>query len=154
MAHGLPDYYRGVDIAYQALAELIVRPKYGSATPAIASKNVTANDETSIVSVSGKGMLYGGLLYLTPVASQKNDKPYLYCDGSKLSNLSFLTMSDLYISVAYSQAFYNLKYDDANKIYSAAICPYLTFESSFEVAYEETHGNTPMVYVRALYAII
>ena len=29
MASGLPDYYRGVDVAYQALSEMIVRPKYG-----------------------------------------------------------------------------------------------------------------------------
>jgi len=154
MAHGLPDYYRGVDIAYQALAQLIVRPKYGGAQNAQANVTVTPNAETTLVSVSGKGVLYGGCVFLDHTSTQLASTVRLYVDGAQLSFLSFYTLNKHNIHEPRSTSVYLLKYDNTEFIYTVGISPDITFESSFAVKYQENEGATPVVYCDLNYALI
>lgn len=154
MAHGLPDYYRGVDIAYQALAQLMVRPTYGAARTAYGSKVVTASAETELCSVIGAGLIYGGVIYLDHTASQRQAKPWLYIDGQNLGQLSLQWLYKWNVLHPTSLPFYLLAYDDAEYKYAVGLSPGFTFESSFKLAYEEFDGATPTVYYSIQYALI
>lgn len=154
MARGLPDYYRGVDIAYQALSELIVRPKYGGAIGTFGTKQVTASDNTSLVSVSGKGMTYGAYVHLDHDQTQKDSKIQLYIDGNQLVRKSWQTLYDY--NIGYARAFPVVLnwFDDVGFIYSASVSYGLTFETGVEIIYEEAHARTPIVAYSLIYALI
>jgi len=154
MSHGLPDYYRGVDIAYQALSELINRPKYGGAQRTAGSVAVTANDTTQLISVSAKGMIYGGYLFLDHTATQKNSIFILKVDGNIIGYLSADGGNAYNINIEHNSPVYLRKYDDTNFIYCMALSHGITFETSFTVEYEEKHGGTPTLSYRVVYAVV
>jgi len=154
MASGLPDYYRGVDIAYQALAQVTNRPKYGGALELYGSVVVTANFTTGLAEVSGKGMIYGGLVYLDPTATQASGIPGVIVDGNVIAGITFTRMNKYNVSKSWAYPLYLLSYDDVNFVYSCAASYGITFESSFKLVYNEAEGATPRVYYDFVYALI
>lgn len=154
MASGLPDYYRGMDLAFQALAELIVRPKYGAALLESGQIAVDANAETSLAAIAGKGMTYGGVVWLDDTNSQANAQVRLKTDDVNLSNLSFLRMIDYGIKNPRSWPVTINTYNQTDFIYSVGISYGVTFESKLEIAYLEANGRTPTVHYRLVYTLI
>lgn len=154
MAAGLPDYFRGVDIALQALSEVIVRPKYGGIQSVSGHGTVGANIETLLAEVSGRGMLYGGFLRLEYTSSQKNGAFYLYVDGEWPGLASFEELNKFGITVEHSYPVYIRKYDDTSFIYCVAVSHGITFESSFKLTYVEADSTTPEIWYRVIYALI
>lgn len=154
MTSGLPDYYRGVDIAFQALSEVTNRPKYGGAILAWGSLAVTASVQNTLVGISGKGMIYGGAVWLDYTLTQANSQVWLGIDGYTVTNLSFLRLSDYNILKARSWPVSLLKYDGVSFIYSVGISYGVTFETELVLAYYEQHGTTPTVHYRLVYALI
>ena len=154
MARGLPDYYRGVDIAYQALAQMIVRPKYGAASEVITVLVVTANTENEMVSVSGKGMVYGGSLYLASSSSQRLSLTILEVDGSVINTTSFTTSAFYSLTRENSSPIYLMAYNEVDFRYSVGISAGITFETGFRVLFTEEHGNTPIVICKVVYALV
>jgi len=154
MASGLPDYYRGVDIAYQALSQMIIRPKYGAAIRTQGMAAVTANAITTIATVAGKGMVYGGLLMLQSAASQRNSAPYIHVDGALLNNLTFFGLQRYGVEGEANYPMKILRYDEVNFIYSVGFLYGITFETSLTITYFEDHGATPVVVSHLVYALI
>jgi len=154
MAHGLPDFYRGVDIAYQALAQLINRPMYGGVSSAVGGQTVLANTDTELASVYGKGMLYGGYLFLDHTSTQKDSRANLIIDDESVSNLKFSDMNKYSLSLPLSSIIHLLKFDDTNFIYSVGISYGITFETSVKIIYTEAHNSTPIVYTKMIYGLI
>ena len=152
--HGLPDYYRGVDIAFQALSDLIVRPRYGKADLLYKDKVVTAKDVTLIGEVYGHGMLYGGCVYLNITENQQLSKVLLHVDDKEIANKSFNDLAIYGLVGEHSDGTYMLKYDQTNFIYAVGIMPGITFEESFKIYYDEKHLATPEVSARVLYALV
>jgi len=154
MAHGLPDWYRGVDIAYQALSEIINRPKYGECDSVTFSGNTIPNSEKTMTTVTGKGISYGGYAFINPGTTQKNDIVRVYVDGSLVASASFAFL-DLYnINTEYAAIAYIKKYDDAEFVYVVGISAFITFETQFKLAYLEQHGNVTVYSGRFNYALI
>mgnify|MGYP001139474021 CR=1 FL=1 len=154
MGHGLPDFYRGVDIAYQALSELINRPKYGAAQKSFASVWVTPGVITNLISVSGKGIIYGGVLYLSPSTNQEGSSPRLTVDGIFLAGLSFYTLNRYGWNIPQSYVWYLTKYDNVNFVFSVGIGYPITFESSFVVGYKENYEVSVNVACDFCYALV
>lgn len=154
MASGLPDYYRGVDIALQGLSEVINRPKYGGAQETAGGVVVTAGEEKELASISGKGMIYGGLLFLEHTASQSSGIPKLTVDGNLLSAMSFITMNDFNITKQWAFTLYLMTFDEVLFRYAVAVSNEITFETGFKLIYEEKENETPTVYFDLIYALI
>lgn len=154
MATGLPDYYRGIDVAYQALAQLTNRPMYGGAQRAVSVASATANDNRLFLEVLGKGMIYGGHLHTDPAASQKTGVPDIVVDGKSLSRYDFETMDSLGFVIAMCKPIILTKYDDTNFLYCVTFLYGITFEESCSLWYTENEGNTPQVRTELIYAII
>lgn len=154
MASGLPDFYRGVDIAYQALSQMIVRPKYGAAKLIKGVETATANEKISILSVLGKGMIYGGDLRVIGTERQILDVPVLSIEGVEISDTNFGNLCGWGLDMEHSGPFYIRLCDNVNFLYSVGISFGFTFETSFEVLYDEKDGGTPLVSCRLSYSLI
>ncbi len=154
MASGLPDYYRGVDVAYQALAQMIVRPKYGGAISSIGELTVTASSANTVVAVAGKGMIYGGFVYLDYTSTQKNSKVWLEVDGQQLNDERFLDLQLYSLLDPRVCVLSLLKYDDVDFVYAAGFSYGVTFESTLKLIYSELHGTTPNLFFNLTYALI
>lgn len=154
MAYGLPDYYRGVDITYQTLEQMINRPKYGGAESAWGSTPVDANDTTLLVSINSKGMLYGGAAYMSYALTQAKGLFELKVDGSFITDKSLVELNAFNISKPQSYPLYLLKYDDTKFVYSVAVSYGITFENEVVLSYVEDDGGTPTIYFDLTYALI
>lgn len=154
MAHGLPDYYRGIDVAYQALAELTNRPKYGGANYVSGFKDVTANAATVLVEMLGKGMVYGGTVWLDAALTQANSEVWLVVDGIGISNISFYELLQYNMTKQRSTVLTLNKFDGINFIYSVGISYGITFETKIGLTYFETYGRVVRVHFRFMYALI
>lgn len=154
MATGLPDYYRGIDVTYQTLSELMNRPKYGAAQRVVGSITATASTKVSLGAVSGKGMIYGGFVAAFDTLTQDMGLVYIEIDGALYGAWSFVNINFWGLYGEHSYPFYMLRYDDADFRYSVGISSGLTFETSFEVFYEEQYGRTPTVHFQFNYALV
>jgi len=154
MASGLPDYYRGVDVAYQALSQMIVRPKYGGAQSVDGYLAVTASDQSILFTISGKGMIYGGYVKVEFTSSQKDSGFLIYTDGAKFGTAGFEALNMFGITLEHSYPLYLRKYDDVNFVYCMALSHGVTFETSLRLDYLEQHGATPTVWYHVIYALI
>lgn len=154
MTAGLPDFYRGVDIAYQALSEMIVRPKYGGAVQSSGNTACPGNYITTLASIIGKGVLYGGTVWLDHTLTQANSELLLVIDSTFLYSPSFFRMSDYGVSNPRSSILSMNVFDSVNHIYSIGLSYGITFESHLAVAYWEKHGTEPTVHYNFVYGLI
>lgn len=142
MASGLPDYFKAI------------RPRYGAANSEIAVVQVVAKEETELVSVVGKGVIYGGALHLALASGQKNSVPVLEVDEANIAELNFFTMNFYHMNIVGCYPFYLLTFDDVSGIYAVGISGGITFEKGVRVLYQEEHDTRPWVVCRAIYALI
>jgi len=142
MARGLPDYFKET------------RPRFGGAQDKSSYNIVTANDETILATITGKGVIYGGFIKLKHTATQKNSGIFVYVDEEKLGVTDFEDLELHGLTVENSYPFYLRKYDDVNFRYCVALSRDITFETKLEISYVETHGETPKVWYRVIYALI
>ncbi len=154
MSSGLPDFYRGIDVAFQSLGQIINRPKYGGADVVDGTVIVTATSGTTLVTVTGKGMIYGGYMYLDSAASQKTGSPLLNVDGNLLTVLDFEEMNKFGLSRQWSKPYSLVKYNEVDFVYAVQLYYGITFETSFFLSYSESEGATPSVRYAVVYALI
>lgn len=154
MASGLPDYYRGVDVAYQALTQVIVRPRFGGGRNLSGQKEVTGKAQTLLCDVSGKGMIYGGTVWLDAALTQANSIVVLVTDMQSLSYMSFLRLNEYGVTDPGKAVVTINKYDGDNYIYSVGLSYGITFEGGFTVLYNEEYDRRPTVHYDITYALI
>jgi len=154
MASGLPDYYRGIDVTYQTLGEIVSRPKYGAAIQKSGHEWCTMNVVTLLTSISGKGMIYGGSVWLDHTASQSAATIMMKLDGGFIFSPSFVRMRSYGIFNPGSSIMTLNYYDRVNHIYSVGLSYGITFEKSFDLGYNETQGEDLMVHFSLVYALL
>lgn len=154
MAKGLPDYYRGVDIILQSIAEITNRPKYGSGQNAAGYHVVTANAQTILAQITGKGMIYGGYVRIEYTSTQAGGGVFLYVDDEKLGSIGFDALRKWGMTVEHSYPVYLRTFDDVNFIYTVAFSHGFTFEESLRLDYIETDGTTPTAWWQIIYALV
>ncbi len=142
MASGLPDYKIGVRLAY------------GQARQKAGGLIVKASDITEILSVTGKGVIYGGAVIVDYTASQNGSFVMLEVDDVQLSSANFFTLEAYGLDKQYCFPFYLMKYDDVNFVYTVGVMEGITFESGLRYLYEEINGDTPTVTGFLIYALM
>lgn len=142
MTSGLPDYYRGI------------RPRFGGGEQTTREQEVAANESTVLATISGKGMVYGGVILFDYTSTQKNSIPVLAVDGKKLCAIKYATLNKYNIQGGGKYPVILTIYDEVNFIYGVAFSYGITFESELGISYIELHGTTPTVYCNIIYALI
>ena len=154
MASGRADYFSGVDVAYQALSQLIVRPKYGGAVQTAGQTVVFGDSLNVLTTISGRGMVYGCSVWLDHTLTHANSEVWLAIDSEFLSGISFLRLRDYgFVQPRSSIISLNL-YDSTNYIYSVGVSYGLTFENELILGYQESHNTSPTVHYILVYALI
>ena len=141
MASGLPDFGLGV------------RPQFGAAESASGTTTVTASDWTTLATILGKGMLYGGFLGFNYTSTQRASLVRLVIDGNLLLNKSFQVMNALSLTEPRTHPLSLLKFDDTEFIYCVGFSYGLTFEQSLVLQYFEEYGTTPAVTFNIVHGI-
>jgi len=143
MPHGAPDFW---GISY--------RPSLGSAQIGGFARLAIANDTIVALTITGNGIVYGGHAYCKGTASQRMDEYHIYVDGIRLGSQWFEKKNTYQLTTPYSSSLYELRYDDVNFEYAIGIMPNITFETSLELRYRETQGNTPLLRGEIYYTLI
>lgn len=142
MVAGTPDYFR------------TVRQTYGAAKFEGATKTVTANIETKIIEVTGKGIIYGGGLWLGHTASQKNSVAAILVDGVTIGTSSFDDLNKYNQVGKHDMPTVLRMFDEVNYVYCVSLANGITFELLFQVVYDENHGDTPDVTSSVFYSLM
>lgn len=142
MASGTPDFFQ------------TVRQNFGAAKYEVDLKVAVANDEISLFTVNGKGVIYGGLVHVDYASTQKTALLLLYVDGDLIGFMSFAELVKLNAVASNQYPFYIIQYDDVNFIYCVAFSDGTTFDSSVEMRYRERDGGTPNVIFEMNYALL
>jgi len=131
-----------------------MRPRYGGALIAAGQVEVTASVQTNLAAIYGKGMIYGGAVWLDYNKTQANSRVLLGCEGVAITDLSFYRMLEYKIENPRIMPVTINKFDGINFVYSAGISYGITFEISLILNYFEQHGFTPTVHYRLVYTLI
>ena len=131
MAKGAQDWVARTDLLLQTLSELIVRYKYGAMQQYIANgvANYPASGWYSWVSVSGKGILYGGYLAFSK-AGYELFQLRITVDGVCATFPACIDLSLLGLEKVPKAVCSLLVYDTVNHNYSIKLPEEITFESS------------------------
>lgn len=153
MAKGAQDWIARTDVLTQTLAEMIVRLKNGTPGFADATSAILNQVNTKIFSLSGKGVLYGGYVYISNDAQEKLGRVQLVLDGVDMGTFTF---ENLFNRLAFHPgiaSFYLNQYDLESGIFTVGFTPFLTFETGVEIWYKPD-GGVVSVHHRIHYAVI
>jgi len=143
MAAGLPDYQQNV------------RPRFGAARFKVEEFFLLAGPMTvSFAPIEGKGMIYGGVVWIKSSGSEANGKVKLKIDGRTLETLSFMNLRDFAVTLPGSYSFSLMNYDNVDHVYSLAISYGITFEESLQILYAENDGENFDTGINIIYALI
>lgn len=142
MSSGMPDYLR------------TIRPRYGTAMKSAGSKVAAAIGDTTLLSVTGKGIIYGGIVYSTGTATQKNSIIQLEIDGVQMISMSFNDMDALNIDICGIFPTVLIKFDDAGFKYAVGLCRGVTFESSLKIIYTSLNVTDAFVFSWLMYSAL
>ena len=142
MSSGHPDYLN------------VVRPRFGGAIMKWGIITAKASDYKQLRLVSGKGMIYGGTVWLDYTLTQSNSEVWLKTDNFVLNDLSFLRLRNYQILNPKTAPVSLNKFDVYNYVYSVGLSYGITFQDSLELGYYERHGTTPTIHYRLVYALL
>lgn len=115
---------------------------------------VTANDQTILRTILGKGIIYGGYVRVMYSSTQAGSGVFLYVDDEKLGSIGFDALRIWGLNVEHSYPVYLRAFDDVNFVYAVAFSHGFTFEESLRIDYVEGDGTTPIVWWQIIYALI
>lgn len=141
MAKGHPDWFGQP-----------VFPRYGGALLADDKVDGEAGVVTPLVTVGGKGVIYGGHVYVVCPTAHTTDKPLLYLDDTLMTDKSFYTLSLRNIAQSTIYPLYLSLYDTTNHCYGVGISPLMSFESKIELKYDNKGADLVLVYYSLIYA--
>ncbi len=151
---GFPDWLVPVNISRQELAEITNRPKFGSSQQAVYSSTVGPQGTTTIISITGKGMIYGGFVSVVVNQQQSADFVIVIIDGVSFVGSSFFLSNRDQIINPSNDLFVLQRFDDINFRYKFGISYGFTFEESIVVQYIELHSNTFSILAKLYYALV
>lgn len=154
MARGIPDWYMGANIAYQDLAQMIVRPKYGGTKLHYVTGALPASTATLVMYISGTGMHYGAYFYIDAVDVVDNDYLSFYIDGESLSLPVFGSFINYNFATPPGTEPFMTFCDRVNHVYAGCTGMGKTWETAYALYYNETYGRNPLVTLYYYYALL
>jgi len=143
MARGYPDYF-GQGIF----------PKYGGARRIAGSKTVNAGNTETLFTVSGKGIIYGGEMFINNTPGHHSDVFTLYVD----SVLIYVAQPDVLYANGYLSGVgipvYITKYDRFTGDFYIVVSGGITFDEEVKVTLKNNGANSVIGEYRLYYTLI
>jgi len=152
----LPDFtnYSQVDLVQQTIAFLTNRPMYGEAKKIETQVTVKPNDYKTLLELTGKGMIYSGIVYTQTDHSIYSDFVILEIDDIEIFSLTWAVLLD-YGMMRYGDFVVWLsEYNDKDYKYLLSIKNGLTFEEKIRIRYYESLGRTFHVNSCLVYTLV
>lgn len=131
-----------------------VFPRQGAATEVEGEKNSIPNDTVSLVSLTGKGVIYNLQVTIAGEVTAKDDDFILLIDGDEYLTEGFSGLLDHgHISPTLSM-WHVVAYYAVTGYYSAVFSGLISYEDSIVMRYKEDSGNTFAVFYRIRYSKI
>jgi len=152
----LPDFtnYSQVDLVQQTIAFLTNRPMYGAAQHVEGDVLIGINTIKTLFTVTGKGIIYGGIIYAENVAKIENDAIGIYVDSvntiytqwKKLHKFNLVNYNDFGVWLN--------TYDTENGNWSLSIMNGITFEENFYIRYFEGESYEKTISYFVIYSLL
>jgi hypothetical protein len=155
MASGHTDWQNLVNIALQALAEVIVRMKYGTPNRVLWDDSIAAGGSATLFTVLGTGTIYSGFIHFHGASSLAQSIPMLYIDGNPVDYNMTIDAMRIYNDTSFGMLPFNLQhFDETSFVYSVLFAPYMTFETSFELTLTNPGANILSGTAQMTYALV
>jgi hypothetical protein len=143
------------NLSAQDLDFLRVRPVYGQARALINNPLLveTATWET-LADISGQGATNSGNIYWDSADPTQGNSLKLTVDGTVIFYEDIMDMNTFKLGVDWAAPFKLLLYDTTNNIYSIAIAPNYTFETSYKLELYNISLPTISVYRWIYYSLV
>lgn len=142
MASGMADWER------------VIRPKYGGAVQIAGQLEVDAGVSTRLAEIKGKGVLYGGTVWLDSVLTQANSSIAMKLDGLVIESMTLFQMNEFGSINPRSSVFTLNVYNGDEYIYSVGLSYGITFETYLDLYYHEWYRREPTVHYHLVYALL
>ena len=131
----------GADIKAQTLDQLIGRDKRGTWGMEYGTLTVTAAGTSTMLTVTGKGMIYSIVIRANHSSSAVLGEPYTVIDGVTNDIVSWDNMNDLGLDLSNNPFLELAQRDTTNHIYMADGWRNITFETGFVLKYYSPVAN-------------
>ena len=142
------------NISVQDLDQLVVRMKYGAAQRKIISTTAIKNDTTNVLTITDKGTVYWGYLYVDGTVTHNVDSLIITVDGAEVGKVTFINLYSFAVLSPYNYTYYCTVYNDIDFIYGLGIGPHITFEGELKLDYENATAEDVVVSGHLVYATI
>lgn len=109
---------------------------------------------TTIYSILGKGVVYGGYISTTGPGIKNLDYVIVTIDGVTITEVNYITLISYNIVGPWDDLLHILYYDDVTWRYAMGYMPGITFETGFKVEYVSKGPIGATVHSRLIYALI
>ena len=156
MAKGRPDWTSSINITGQDLAEVIERPKYGGAQYASYGGEIVEDSDDIIFSISGTGMIYGGIIYHSGAFDPDKVGNQPAIDEATMAYLSIEQLNIRQIEDKNMWFLFEQYYSEENDKYIQGIVRDITFETDYSIKIWNHAGSGAGDIVQAslMYALI
>lgn len=143
------------NLSVQDLDFLTVRPAYGAAEVEEGSQAISYTTTYTVVSISGRGVIYFGWIYTGHPTMGNQEAIYVEVDGVEVLSTSLLGVYQNEMFAPGSGLLYIVGWDRHNTRWRACFTPGLTFETTFELKIKGSMlGITPDYSWDIIYALI
>jgi len=154
MTTGYPDYQQNINITAQRASQLIQRPKYGAPQVLGFTGPLLPNGITTLGSISGRGIIYGGFIHIYGNSLDDDDTLYLTIDSVLVAITDWFTLRFGGSTKNHSLYLYLINNDESDWLYTVGYSNDITFESNIQIKFKEIYGIKFNCYMRLNYATI
>ena len=145
-----------LNLKAQDLAEIINRPKYGAAHNATYDGTLTTTTETTLFTVTGKGIIYSGQVIVkdTNATHTQFDRAKLYIDDWYIGGAYFYQYALNNFTIPGTSSWWIRKYDIIANRVAICVLPGITFETNCSFHYTPYEVSTVTVSAGLIYALL
>ena len=154
MASGFKDWDVPVNINAQALGQIINRPKYGESLIASFADSITNIGSVTLLTVSGRGMIYGGLLTVNDPSSAHTSSFRVSLDGQLVYVRTIAQNKTLGFPGPFSDIVHCTQFDDISKQFTFAFSYGFTFETEFIIAFQSLTSEDVVMSGSCFFALV
>jgi len=153
VAKGAQDYTKRIDVIYQTIEEMIVRPRYGDFKEVSQFWSNPSTGWLTLANITGKGQTYGGLVSLTGTGATPTAMIEVTIDGEVVYANDFEDLLTYRMVDPYVRPFFLLHHNYVLRKYIAGFSPQISFENSYRIRFYVGYANQN-IWLLFTYALI
>ena len=128
------------------------RPNWGTAKRASDSVTVAGTTTDTILTLSLKGLIYSGSVYILNEVDHQQDEVSIYIDGNEFFRRDFVNMRDWNETLKFGLPLTLILYDTLIGNFKVILQQGIGFDTSFELKYHNNRDDSALVQYNVYYA--